>query len=1002
MATMKLRFDAALGVFEGQPMAESVSAFSLGQRRMTGFESGQLGFNELELGAGNQLSLSHDTLFANLRAVQERNGIAPSPRLDGLDVAIEMETGTGKTYVYLRTAFELHRTYGFTKFMIVVPSVPIREGVLHSIQTMREHFKTLYGVPFDHFVYDSKQLGKLRAFAQAATLQLMIINIQAFQRDVKNDETTAGANVIYVEQDRLSGNRPIDFLRATRPIVILDEPQKLAEEASAAAIRRLEPLCTLRYSATYESANKIYRLGPIEALDRKLVKRIEVASVTPDQNLNDAYIQLLKTDGQARRARLTINAGAGSAGKQRPVAVKPGDDLFVKSDGRQEYRGEFIVSEISFESGNEYVAFANGVQVGLGANHGGLDEDVMRAQIRETVLEHFRKERQFRPRGVKVLSLFFIDRVANYRQHHDDGSWSLGKIGVWFEAAFAEVSKRPEFAGLVADPVERVHDGYFSKDRKGGYRDTTGETKQDDDVYELIMRDKERLLSFDEPLRFIFSHSALREGWDNPNVFQICTLNETRSVVKKRQEIGRGLRLPVNQDGDRIHDEQIARLTVIANESYKSFAEQLQTEYEQDCGIAFGKVGAGAFAGIEIARDGEAAALGRDDSVRVWEHLRARGYLDREGKVLAAFDPAAPGFTLDLPDGMQAAAPAVIDAINAFVFDGRIVRKPEREKITVQKTVMLNEDFIAFWNAISRRTRYWIAFDTEELIRAAAARIRAADPIRPLQIAIEKVELTPGLAGVAIHEQRSAYENVRRDWEAPDILGYLANELDLTRRTIARILAESGRAEELRVNPQHFIGMARAAIAAELHALAMRGIDYEPLGNAHWAMSILEPEQGEELERYLANLYETRTKGKTPYDRVEFQSKVEQAFAAGLDGDDSVTFYVKLPAKFQVETPVGPYNPDWAIAMEPPDGGPARLYLIRETKGTRNPDELRGPEQAKIACGRKHFAAIGVNYDVATTFDEVKRALAASRPAAAGSPSPPVASDELRLRLRER
>ena len=986
MAVMKLKFDAgldyqrdaidaALGLFTGQPPQDAINAFRLGQQRLAGFAAGQLGFSDLDLGIGNgngnQLALDHDAVFANLRSVQERNGLARAARLDSYDFAVEMETGTGKTYVYLRTAFELHQTYGFTKFVIVVPSVPIREGVLHSIATMRDHFKTLYSVPFDHFVYDSKQLGRLRAFAQATTLQLMVINIQAFQRDVKNAEATAGANVIYVEQDRLSGSRPIDFLKATHPIVILDEPQKLSGTASASAIARLDPLCTLRYSATYESANKIYRLGPIEALDQKLVKRIEVASVTPDQNLNDAFIRLLKTDGKSRSARLTINTGAGSDGKQKAVAVKPGDDLFIKSGERQEYRGEFIVSEISFETGAEFVAFSNGVRVAIDGNHGGLDNEVMRAQIRLTVLEHFKKERQFRPRGVKVLSLFFIDRVANYREHHDDGSWTLGKIGIWFEDAFAETARRPEFAGLIADPVQTVHDGYFSKDRRGGYRDTSGTTKDDDDAYELIMRDKERLLSFDEPLRFIFSHSALREGWDNPNVFQICTLNETRSVTKKRQEIGRGLRLPVDQTGERIHDQQINRLTVIANESYKTFAKELQTEYEQDCGIVFGKVDANAFARVEVSRDGVTVPLGADESQRVWDHLQAKGYLGRDGSVQPAFTPNAAGFTLDLPPNLTEAAPAVIDAINAYVFDGRIIRPPERQTVTFRKAIKLDLEFEAFWNAVAQRTRYRIQFDSDALIAAAATNLAAADPIRPLQLAIAKVELAPTLAGVTVQEQRATFETVSREWDAPDVLAYLSNELELTRKTIAKILIDSGRAEDLRVNPQQFIALARHAIEYELRALALSGIEYERLAGAHWEMSLLEPERGADLERYLANLYHVRETEKTPYDYVEFQSKVEEEFARRLDGDESVKFYVKLPPKFRVDTPVGPYNPDWAIMMTDDDAG--RLYLVRETKGTLDKEALRPVEKDKIACGQKHFAAIGVNYAVAASFDDVLR-----------------------------
>lgn len=959
---MKLRFDAALpyqraaidsvlGLFEGQPLTES--AFSVS------FKTEDL--LQTEYGLGNNLVLDDDTLRKNLHAVQERNGLPKAVGFGSRDYSIEMETGTGKTYVYLRTAFELNKVYGFRKFVIVVPSVPIREGVLHSIATMKEHFAALYGTPFSHFVYDSKQPGKMRNFATANAMQIMVINIQAFQRDVKDEEKPGAANLMYVEQDKLSGHRPIDFLRATNPVVIVDEPQKMEGEASSAAIRRLNPLCTLRYSATYDSPNKIYRLGPIEALDQRLVKRIEVASVVEDQNVNDAFVRLLKVDAKKMTAQVEINVGSGAEAKQKKVTVKRKDDLFVKSGERQEYRSGYIVETISFERGNEFLAFGNGGEVRLGQALGGLDDEVMKAQIRTTIEEHLKKERVLRAKGIKVLSLFFIDRVANYRVYNDDGSWTLGKIGQWFEETIHDLMKKPQFKGLLDDPIGKIHNGYFSADKKGAFRDTTGATKDDDATYELIMREKERLLSFEEPLRFIFSHSALREGWDNPNVFQICTLNETKSVTRKRQEIGRGLRLPVNQDGERIHDEQVNRLTVVANESYKSFAQQLQTEYEQDCGIEFGKIPRELFTRLEIEKDGKPTPIGQDESHRIWDHLRKSGYIDGAGTIQDKYDPKNPAFVLSVPKEYEEHRPHLIDAMNRFVFANRVVNTRNRQEVKLRKQVLLDPEFEALWQKVSQRTRYRVRFATDELIRIAADRIHRAPSISPLSITVRITDVELKDAGIA-SEASARYEtgiDVKGPRHLPDVLAYLQNETELTRHTLARILIESGRAEDLRVNPQAFVTLATNAITGALHELMLNGIEYERIDGKFWEMRRLEEEAEQQLVRYLDNLYRVQNSGKVPFDFIEYDSNVERAFAEELDKNDAVKFFLKLPKWFKVDTPLGTYNPDWAILLEEDT---MKLYLVNETKGTTDEEDLRNKEAKKLKCGRAHFKAIGVPY----------------------------------------
>lgn len=982
MSVMKLQFasdlphqrgaiEAVSKLFEGQPLADS--SFSVSLKGVDSLLS--------ELGFGNRLVISDNVLLDNLRRIQEQNDIAQAAALPGRNFAVEMETGTGKTYVYLRTAFELKKLYGFQKFVIVVPSVPIREGVLHSIETMRDHFQALYGTPFDHFVYDSKKLGVLRAFATANSMQLMVINIQAFNRDVSAAKGDTSGLIMYQEREELSGRRPIDFLQATCPVVIIDEPQKMQAEASAAAIERLNPLCTLRYSATYESPAKVYRLGPIEALDQKLVKRIEVASVREDGNLNDAYLRLLKVDAEKQKAEVEINVGSGADAKQKKLSVKSSDDLAVKSEGRQEYQSGFIIRAISFETGNEFLELSGGQRIRLGEAVGGLDDEVMRAQVYETVREHLEKERRLGPKGIKVLSLIFIDRVANYRVYNEDASWSLGKIGQWIEEALKEFAAKPAFKDLITEPIGKLHDGYFSIDRKGAYRDTSGETKDDDDTYNKIMRAKEQLLSLDEPLRFIVSHSALREGWDNPNVFQICTLNETRSVTRKRQELGRGLRLAVNQQGERVHDEQVNRLTVIANESYKSFAESLQKEYEDDAGVRFGEVPREAFAKLVIDRDGKSTPMGQAASTQLWDHFRTKGYLDAQGRIQDLFDPKNHAFQLDVPAEYEVLRPQLVDAISRYVFENRIVNKRDRRDVKLRKQVLLDPEFAELWARISQRTRYRVGFATDELVAIAVERLRRAPKIEPVKIEIDKRLVDITRAGV------DAETSLYRDFvdvgavrQLPDLLAYLQNETELTRHTLVRIIVESGRAEELRVNPQAFVALAVHEVTQALHDLILKGIEYEKIAGQRWEMRRLEEDAEQTLVRYLDRLYQVQNPDKTPFDAVEFDSEVERSFARELDHNDQVKFFLKLPSWFTVDTPLGTYNPDWAIMIE----GTTKLYLVRETKSTIDEEKLRATEARKLDCGRKHFAAIGVDYEVTTSLSDVLRKLKARGVTVAG------------------
>jgi type III restriction enzyme len=981
---MKLKFDptlqyqqdainAVVNVFDGQPFVQSAAM---------AFQSLQIGgLFQTELGIGNSLNLVDEDILKNVRAVQEDNGIEKILALQGREFSIEMETGTGKTYVYLRTIFELNKIYGFKKFIIVVPSVAIREGVLHSITTMKEHFQTLYdNAPFDHFVYDSKRLGKVRQFASSNQIQIMVINIQSFQKDVADkdlsemtEEELKKLNVINRENDRMSGRRPIEFIQAANPIVIIDEPQSVDNtDKSRRAISNLNPMATLRYSATHRNPyNLLYKLDPIRAYDLRLVKRIEVASIKSEDSFNQAYVKLLKTDNKnGIKAQIEIHKNGSSGPTPTKLWVKQGDDLFLKSGERETYREGYIVQNIDCTPSAEYLEFNQGQFLELGQEVGGLGEDVMRAQVFETVEQHFKKERALKGKNIKVLSLFFIDRVANYRVYNDDGTTSLGKIGQWFEEAYRELAAKPIYKGLSPFEAVQVHNGYFSQDKQGRAKDTRGNTADDDDTYSLIMRDKERLLDPAEPLRFIFSHSALREGWDNPNVFQICTLNESQSVEKKRQEIGRGLRLPVNSNGDRVHDETVNRLTVIANESYEDFARSLQSEFEEDFGIQFGKVEKIAFAKlIRNAGDNDATPIGQDVSATIWDSLVANGYLNTLGEIQNKFDPKNPHFKLEIADEFAALSPEIIDEVNRKLFKNRIANARDRRELKFRKNVQLSDNFTELWNRIKHRTRYRVTFDTPDLIARAVKRIKDnIEPIKAPRISTTVVEVDITDAGVSADRQiATRVRDAAQVQFLPDILAFLQKETELTRHTLAEILKSSSRLAEFKTNPQAFMAAVAKEISRALHDLMLEGIQYERVADHQWEMSRIEQEAEQGIVRYLSNLYEVQNREKALFDAIEYDSEVERQFAKDLDSNENVKLFVKLPSWFRIDTPIGPYNPDWAFVTEHDE----KLYFVRETKGTLDSEDRRTKENQKINCGRRHFESLGVDYDVVTSLAEV-------------------------------
>ncbi len=854
--------NAVVHLFQGEPNHEQTFAL-------------QSDFSPV---VSNRRDLPLDEIGKNLNEVQQSFSL-PKTQIGehGLNFSVEMETGTGKTYVYLRTIFELNRQYGWRKFVIVVPSVPIREGVLQSIRAMKTHFQAVFdGVHFTHSVYSSDRLNRLRSFATSTHIDVLIMNIDAFKKD---DNVINRANE--------SGEAPILQISQTHPIVIVDEPQNMETDLAKQAIDALNPLFVLRYSATHKNPyHKIYSLNPVQAYNKKLVKQIEVEPVLAKNDVNGAYVVLkeFETGKKKLTAKVEIHFHDKKEVKKKTIKVSSGDDLFDKSGGNESYRHGFIINGLNAELGE--MALSNGQVITLGEDDDLIRDEIMKKQMECTIKEHLKKEKRLNPKGIKVLSLFFIDKVANYREN--------GKFARWF----AEIYERE-----TGESADGVHDGYFSQD-KGKDKDTNGNSKADEDTYNLIMKDKEKLLSFDSKLRFIFSHSALKEGWDNPNVFQICTLNETRSPIKKRQEIGRGLRLAVNQQGERVRDDGVNILTVIPNESYESFASNLQKEYEDECGIKFGNGGA--------------------------------------------------------------------------------KRKSDRTPQTYRKGFTLDPEFLAIWQKLCCQTYYKVAFEREDLIQTACKLVKNMPPIQKTQLVVQKAKInqtqTDGIWGEEIYSQNHALEN---DWEIPDVLHEIQRKTQLTRQTIFEIIQQSERIGELANNPQRFVDLVSEKILLALHDLMIDGIEYfrQPeKDNTAYTQSLA---RWRDLEQNGAEFFKNehtfaiKNADKTIFaDYISLDSGTENTFAQQCESREDVRLYFKLPDWFKIPTPIGNYNPDWAIVMNHHD----KVYFVAETKNTGKGiqdgvdlDKLHLTEQQKIACAKKHFAVFdGVKYRVVEKLEELE------------------------------
>ena len=957
-----------------------------------------LGMAQTDMGVGNRLTLLDDQLLANLRNVQLRNGLAPSEQLHSGDFTVEMETGTGKTYVYLRTIFELNRRYGFSKFVIVVPSVAIKEGVYKSLQITQEHFRGLYaGVPVDFFLYDSGKLGQVRNFATSSTIQVMVMTVGAInKKDVNN---------LYKDSEKTGGEKPIDLIKQARPILIVDEPQSVdggLEGRGKEALAAMNPLCTLRYSATH--ANKhhmVYRLDALDAYERKLVKQIEVAAATVEDAHNKAYVRLVSVRNLRGTisAKVELDVKTATGVKRQEVTVGDGDDL--QQTTKRDIYTDFRVGEINTTKGSEFLElrFPGGEAfLALGQAHGDVDAlAVQRQMIRRTIREHLEKEKFLRPKGIKVLSLFFIDSVERYRQYDTGGQPVKGEYARIFEEEYRRAAKLPAYQSLFAEidldsAAQEVHNGYFSIDKKGGWQDTAennaGNRENAERAYNLIMKEKEKLLSFATPLKFIFSHSALREGWDNPNVFQICTLRDMGTERERRQTLGRGLRLCVNQDGERVRGFEVNRLTVIATESYEQFAENLQKEIEADTGIRFGILEPHQFAAIAVsaatdatAADGTLAPLGVAQSKALWEHLLASRHIDAKGKVQDSLKLALKDGTLALPPAFEAQRGQIAEVLRKVCGRLEVNNADERVPVALRKgadgkSVYLSDDFKALWDRIKHQTTYRVQFDNARLLRDCIVQLKKAPAIAKARLQWRKADISIGKAGVQATETRGAATVTldESDIELPDLLTDLQNRTQLTRRSIIAILTGTGRLEEFKRNPQQFIELTAQVINRCKRLALVDGIKYQKVGDGHFYAQELFADN--ELTGYLRNMLQGTQ--RSVYESVVCDSGTERTFAEALEANEDVVLYAKLPGWFKVPTPLGAYNPDWAILLE--QGGAQRLYFVVETKSSLFTDDLRDKESAKIECGKAHFAALGgaenpARYLVATSLADVMKAI---------------------------
>lgn len=955
------------------------------------------------------VELDDDQLLANIRRIQTDNNIKLTPtlvkELGRCSLDIEMETGTGKTYVYIKTMFELNKRYGWSKFIVVVPSIAIREGVRKSFEITADHFMEQYGKKARFFVYNSANLTQLDNFSASSGINVMIINTQAFaaslneEKNVEGRKGDAAARIIYSKRDEFGSRKPIDVIKANRPIIILDEPQKMGGAVTQKALKNFNPLFSLNYSATHaKQHNLVYVLDALDAFNKRLVKKIEVKGFeVKNFRGTDRYLfleQIVLSSKKPPMARIEMEIGYNKSINRETRTVGVGDDLFYISKEMEQYRG-YTVSEIDPIRGT--VTFLNGEVLNVGEVVGDISErDMRRIQIRETILSHFEKEEALFNKGIKTLSLFFIDEVAKYRQYDDEGNELLGEYGQMFEQEYVSVLN--DYMNMFSTPyqqylrstcadVSKAHRGYFSIDKKTG-RSINSELKRgsefSDDIsaYDLILKNKERLLSFDEPTRFIFSHSALREGWDNPNVFQICTLKHSDSSTAKRQEVGRGLRLCVNQAGNRMDAEScgdtvhdINTLTVIASESYKDFVGALQTDIKSVLYDRPTKATIEYFTGKTVLLGGQHVTISDKQAKDIYRYLIKNDYIDDDDKVTDAYrTDLANGCLAPVPDSVKEVADGVHTLIQSVfdesVLDGMITNAHE----TKVKDNPLNDNFYkkefqTLWGYINHRYAYTVSFDSAELIRKAIAHIDAKLFVSQLQYTtttgsqkadMNASEVDSGTSFGSVKTKTTTLKHAETSQVSYDLIGKIAEGTILTRRTVAAIL--SGIREDkfymFRNNPEEFISKVIRLIKEQKATMIVEHIAYNQIEGGFDSAIFTAEKISQPLDKAFKAHKAIQDYVFTDGYAADGQSN-ERRFVSDLDAADEVVVYAKLPKGFAIPTPVGNYSPDWAIAFR--EGSVKHIYFIAETKGSMSSLQLKPIEQAKIECAKRLFNEISTS-----------------------------------------
>lgn len=987
---------AVVDCFAGQPMSSGITyRIDPGRKAQTsafeeGFKNADLALTELQV-------------LANIKDVQRRQNLPISDKLVAsagcrINLDIEMETGTGKTYCYIKTIFEMNKRFGWSKFIIMVPSIAIREGVHKSLQITADHFTESYGKKARFFIYNSKRLHELESFSSDAGINVMVINIQAFAARGADNRR------IYEELDDFQSRKPIDVIASNRPILILDEPQKMEGAATMEALPKFKPLMILRYSATHKTQhNRVHRLDALDAYNQKLVKKIAVRGIqTRGLAGTNAYLYLegIEISKKAPVARLEIEVKLASGEIKRQLKrLEFRDDLFAESGELDQYRDGFTISQI--DARNDTVEFTNGVVLRAGEATGDVSErDIRRIQIRETIKAHLDKEKQLFAQGIKVLSLFFIDEVVKYRDYAQQDE--KGEYARVFEEEY-ELLKAEYLAELAIDndayrkhlaaiDAAKTHNGYFSIDKKTNrLKDPAVGARavdsDDVDAYDLILKDKERLLSFAEPTRFIFSHSALREGWDNPNVFVMCMLKHSDNTVSRRQEVGRGLRLSVDQNGDRmdnpavVHDINV--LTVVASESYKNFVAGLQKEIADTLTSRPRKATEAYFTGKTITTDAGPVEITPAMAKQIYRYLVKNDYSDDADQITSAYHQAKEAGTLaPLPDELKAHTDQILQIINSVFSDAQLpkVEDGRKPKLNPLNENFEKKEFQELWRRINQKAVYRVEFDSEELVRKCVSALDSQLRVTPLQYTVQTGIQGDGLTdeqlkagdGFALTGSTTERGGSVHSLVKYDLLGKIAENTELTRKTAAEILTciQASVFGQFKENPEHFIAEASRIIAEQKATMVIERLAYDGLAERYDVDIFTANQTGQDFSRASAKLK------RHVYDYVVTDSEIERKFADELDTASEVVVYAKLPRGFLIPTPVGDYNPDWAISFK--EGSVKHIYFVAETKGTMSSMKLREIENTKIACARKFFDEIGqrvsedrVRYDVVTSYEKL-------------------------------